>query len=201
MKTDCYNNIKGDGSVRNIILIGLNVIEKIALRSIFNHLTKAEFYTFESFPENEDDLRKGDLIVVSTSELLRHIDFFLPRRTITVVLVDRPQPESFTFKYLNTASAEQELFDHCARILESTSMRKSDRTDLSAREMDVLREISTGITNKEIADKLCISVNTVITHRKNISAKLGIRSASGLSLYAMMNGIIPPSDDINLIVK
>ena len=43
---------------------------------------------------------------------------------------------------------------------------------------------------KEIADSLNISVNTVLTHRKNISSKLGIRSVSGLSLYAMMNGII-----------
>ncbi|MDE6753269.1 MAG: helix-turn-helix transcriptional regulator, partial [Muribaculaceae bacterium] len=51
--------------------------------------------------------------------------------------------------------------------------------------------IAQGKINKEIADILCISVNTVITHRKNISSKLGIKSASGLSLYAMMNGIIP----------
>ena len=46
--------------------------------------------------------------------------------------------------------------------------------------------------NKEIADNLGISINTVLTHRKNLTAKLGIRSVSGLSFYAMMNGIIAP---------
>jgi DNA-binding CsgD family transcriptional regulator len=61
---------------------------------------------------------------------------------------------------------------------------------LSIREIDVLKEIAKGKTNKEIADTLCISVNTVITHRRNLTAKIGIRSASGLSLYAMMNGLI-----------
>ena len=53
--------------------------------------------------------------------------------------------------------------------------------------------VASGMTNKEIADKLCISINTVLSHRKNITSKLGIRSASGLSVYAMMNGYISPT--------
>ncbi len=61
---------------------------------------------------------------------------------------------------------------------------------LSPREIEVLRELAKGKTQKEIADILCISTTTVITHRKNISEKLGIRSISGLALYAAMNGII-----------
>ncbi|MBD5184180.1 MAG: response regulator transcription factor [Bacteroidales bacterium] len=62
--------------------------------------------------------------------------------------------------------------------------------ELSGREKEVLKELASGKTNKEIADRLSISVNTVITHRKNISSKLGIKSVSGLSLYALMNGVI-----------
>ena len=50
---------------------------------------------------------------------------------------------------------------------------------------------------KEIADKLNISLNTVLTHRKNITAKLGIKTVSGLTFYAIMNGIIS-GDDIEL---
>ena len=61
---------------------------------------------------------------------------------------------------------------------------------LSPREVEVLRELAKGMTQKEIAEKLCISITTVITHRKNISEKLGIRSISGLALYAAMNGIL-----------
>lgn len=61
---------------------------------------------------------------------------------------------------------------------------------LSEREKNILREVALGLTNKEIADKLFISVHTVTTHRKNITQKLGIKTASGLTIYAILNGII-----------
>ncbi|HAD02757.1 MAG TPA: LuxR family transcriptional regulator, partial [Porphyromonadaceae bacterium] len=51
--------------------------------------------------------------------------------------------------------------------------------------------------NKEIADKLNISLNTVLSHRKNITAKLGIKTVSGLIFYAIMHGIIS-AEDIDL---
>jgi len=61
----------------------------------------------------------------------------------------------------------------------------------------VLQLIVKGITNKEIADKLNISLNTVLTHRKNITGKLGIKTVSGLTYYAIMNGFIS-ADDIDI---
>lgn len=73
---------------------------------------------------------------------------------------------------------------------------RSDGNELSQREIDVLCLLAKGLTNKEIADRLFISINTVLTHRKNISAKLGIRSISGLSVYAIMNGYITDIPDI-----
>ena len=62
------------------------------------------------------------------------------------------------------------------------------------REVEVLQLIVKGGTNKEIADKLCISLNTVLTHRKNITAKLGIKTVSGLTFYAIMNGLVSGED-------
>jgi DNA-binding CsgD family transcriptional regulator len=61
---------------------------------------------------------------------------------------------------------------------------------LSERETDVLKLLVTGNANKEIADKLNISTHTVISHRKNISQKTGIKSVSGLTIYAVVNNII-----------
>lgn len=61
---------------------------------------------------------------------------------------------------------------------------------LSDREIDVLKLLVEGNANKEIADKLNISTNTVITHRKNISQKTGIKSVAGLTIYAVVNKII-----------
>lgn len=65
---------------------------------------------------------------------------------------------------------------------------------LTDREIQVLRQIASGAINKEIADRLSISFNTVLTHRKNITAKTGIKTVSGLTFYAIINGYVSPSD-------
>lgn len=61
---------------------------------------------------------------------------------------------------------------------------------LSNREKDVLKLVALGYSNKEIADQLFISIHTVISHRKNITEKLGIKSISGLTVYAIINKLI-----------
>ena len=61
---------------------------------------------------------------------------------------------------------------------------------ISDREHEVLRLVALGLTNKEISDELHISIHTVISHRKNITAKLGIKTIAGLAVYAVLNGII-----------
>lgn len=102
---------------------------------------------------------------------------------------------------------EQDLSTHCAieddilvpavRLLEKRPQRstpKSNQTEpLSDREKDVLIEVVKGLSNKEIAEALCISAHTVITHRKNISRKLNIHSPAGLTIYAIVNKLV----DIN----
>ena len=61
---------------------------------------------------------------------------------------------------------------------------------LSDRERDVVIGVVQGMTNKEIADHLCISTNTVITHRRNIARKLQIHSPAGLTIYAIVNHLV-----------
>ena len=99
---------------------------------------------------------------------------------------------------LSLFDASLQLTDEPAAIqnlvIKNTGDEKSDDTStqqpLTDRELDVLKLLVTGISNKEIADKLFISVNTVITHRKNIVQKTGIKSVSGLTIYAVVKGII-----------
>lgn len=62
--------------------------------------------------------------------------------------------------------------------------------ELSAREVEVLSLMVRGLINKEIAERLSISLTTVITHRKNIQDKTGIKSLSGLTVYAILNGYV-----------
>ena len=61
---------------------------------------------------------------------------------------------------------------------------------LSDREKDVIVSLVQGMTNKESADHLCISTNTVITHRRNIARKLQIHSPAGLTIYAIVNNLV-----------
>lgn len=70
------------------------------------------------------------------------------------------------------------------------SEEKKANVELSEREIDVLRLLLEGCSNKEVADKLHISTHTVISHRKNITAKTSIKSLAGLTIYALQNGII-----------
>ena len=67
-------------------------------------------------------------------------------------------------------------------------------TELTRREIEVLQLLTKGYANKEIADQLFVSIHTVISHRKNISEKTGIKSASGLTMYAILKKIIDVGD-------
>ena len=71
----------------------------------------------------------------------------------------------------------------------------SDGDELSAREKEILVCVAQGMLNKEIADKFSLSINTVITHRKNITRKTGIKTVAGLTVYAILNNLI----DINSV--
>lgn len=89
------------------------------------------------------------------------------------------------------------IYDSAARIfqklnnaLKERKESKSELYELSTRERDILVAVAKGKTNKEIADEFNISIYTVISHRRNISRKLGINSISGLTVYAIMNKLI-----------
>jgi len=106
------------------------------------------------------------------------------------------------------ASVEDEIFIPAIRRLEKQSkqenvtnqisnmLNKSPHSDeaLSEREKDVIVALVQGMTNKEIGDHLCISINTVITHRRNIAKKLQIHSPAGLTIYAIVNNLIDISN-------
>ena len=65
---------------------------------------------------------------------------------------------------------------------------------VSSREKEIIALVAKGLTNKEIAEKLFLSVHTVITHRRNIARKLEIHSATGLTIYAIVNKLVDLSE-------
>lgn len=92
------------------------------------------------------------------------------------------------------------LFDSLNDIQEtlekllSLNSGDSDQEPLTQREKEVICCIVRGMTNKEIADKLFLSIHTVITHRRNIARKLQIHSAPGLTIYAIVNKLVDVSE-------
>jgi regulator of cell morphogenesis and NO signaling len=68
--------------------------------------------------------------------------------------------------------------------------KRGKREELSEREKEIAKRVAKGMSNKEIAEVLFLSVHTVITHRRNISRKLGIHSSAGLTVYAIINNLI-----------
>ena len=65
---------------------------------------------------------------------------------------------------------------------------------LSAREKEIIACVVKGMTNKQTADSLCLSIHTVITHRRNIARKLQIHSPAGLTIYAIVNKLVDIAD-------
>ena len=90
-------------------------------------------------------------------------------------------------------------FPECDSEAHSSELDAQGDIVLTARERDIVRAIAQGLSNKEIADKLFLSVHTVTTHRRNISSKLNIHSPSGLTIYALMHGIITLEEGSALI--
>ena len=77
---------------------------------------------------------------------------------------------------------------------QSEATKNTDDVELSKRETDVLIAVAKGMMNKEIADQMNISIHTVISHRKNITRKTGIKSVSGLTVYALLNNLIDETE-------
>lgn len=72
-------------------------------------------------------------------------------------------------------------------------LSEQNKNELSIREQEILVCVAKGMLNKEIADKFNISIHTVITHRKNITKKTGIKTVAGLTVYALLNNLIDPN--------
>jgi DNA-binding NarL/FixJ family response regulator len=92
---------------------------------------------------------------------------------------------------------EEQIIQTISKLFEKQPFAHQTKTDddsLSEREIEVLTGIVNGLSNKEIAESLNISIHTVATHRKNITAKTGIRSQSGLTIYAISKEIISIDD-------
>ena len=187
-----------------IAIVEANTLTSLGLKTILERMIPmAVIRTFHSFGELTDDT--PDMYAhyfISAQIYVEHNAFFLPRKRKTIVLAgDSHQFQLSGIPILNIYQAEEQLVKDILKLHQHAhhdgypikDMPPTPPTtghELSAREIEVLVLITKGLINKEIADKLNIGLTTVITHRKNITEKLGIKSVSGLTIYAVMNGYV-----------
>ena len=184
-----------------IAIIERNTLTALGLQTILEELIpQAVIRVFHSFEELIDDT--PDMYAhyfVSTAIYFEHTAFFLERRPKSIVLSAGESQIPIGVPVLNTFLPQEKLIKAFMNMRdrghEMTHHRtkpqpQGDTPTLSTREIEVLVLVTKGYINKEIADKLNIGLTTVISHRKNITEKLGIKSVSGLAIYAVMNGYI-----------
>jgi len=185
-----------------MILIAIpSFVTRKGLESIFQeHCLQNKIHSLGNRDDLTDFLKHHEpsLIYVHSSLVSSIHPSYLQKNGMRMVRIIDQRPEalseeSFQTDILYLDDAEAYLIKNIKRniaLTEKNNVAENEESGLSDREKDVLREIALGKTNKEIADNLFISAHTAITHRKNITRKLGIKSVSGLTVYAILNKLI-----------
>jgi DNA-binding CsgD family transcriptional regulator len=190
-------------SAKQIIIILANTLVKEGLCAILNSYfapIQIKYYTQINDAVVSDN--ESSVYYITNSETFaQHIDYFLPRKHKMLLVVQCASHISSNASHpihsIACDSSIEEIIEQLQTLFsrESHSNQTESNKGLSSREIEVLQLVVKGFINKEIADKLSISLNTVLSHRKNVTGKLGIKTVSGLTYYAIMNGILG-SDDI-----
>ena len=199
---------KFTGGRPRIAILDPNTLAVLGLKNILQTVMPiADIVSFVSFEEfflhNPDSFFH---FFVSQIIVLEQRSYFESQRTKTIVLTISRNPNSQLsgFHSFRINVSEELLVKDLLKIVQyghsgGKNLPKFPnaltKNLLSDREIEVLSLVVQGLINKEIANKLCISLTTVISHRKNIVEKLGMKSVSALTIYAVMHGYV----DINKI--
>lgn len=189
-------------------VVDRNMLTVLGLRQILENVVPimdvCNFGSFEEFADAGPD--NFVHFFVAQSIVLGHMDFFRRNvhRTLVMTTSDDPNSQLSGFHSFCVNQTEDALIKQLLRIMQMGHDGGKNLPPmpavlqnkiLSNREIQVLSLVVRGYINKEIADELNIGLSTVITHRKNITDKLGFKSVSALTIYAVMHGYV----DINQI--
>ena len=188
-----------------VAIVDSNTLAAIGLRQVLQTvLPMMQVDVFGSFVEFEANAPENYAhYFVAMNLVLENRVFFLEHRRKTIVLTTScdPNAQMKDFHSLCINQPENQLVRSLFVLHQHGHGRNfphqmpvSKEKILSDREIEVLSLIVKGLINKEIADRLHIGLTTVITHRKNIMEKLGVKSVSALTIHAVMNGYVDIDD-------
>ncbi len=191
--------------IPRLAIVDENMLAATALRSLLEPMAAgADIAVYESFERFAAVSQRTTVhFFISSKVFFEHRDYFLPvaSRVIVMVCGEVPYFSDTAVKVLNVSVSEHELVKslllihgdgHKGRrdVAEQCCPARPGQPILTPREREVLRMAVMGFVNKEIADKYSISLTTVISHRRNIVEKLGFKSLSALTIYAVTHGIV-----------
>ncbi len=132
-----------------------------------------------------------DPLIFSTEDI-NWVKELSPKRIKLVAVYTTALPPEVIRLYDHVLS----IYDNATTVVQVLNKNLDDNGEseetkvLSQREKEVVVGIVKGLSNKEIATEMCVSVNTIMTHRRNISAKLQIHSPAGLTIYAIVSDLV-----------
>ena len=185
-----------------IAVIAPSILTALGMKSILEKIIPmAEVEVFNDVHALEESGMERYFHFFTAAPLfVRNSALFRPyRRRVILLAGGSVSPELADMRRLNILRSEEELVRDIMHMHRSVHHDAHDPAPdasaaqgpvLSAREAEVLALIARGHINKEIAQRLGIGLTTVISHRRNLMEKLGIRSVSGLTLYAVTRGYV-----------
>lgn len=187
---------------KHIAVLSTNCLQSLGIKSMMMEYFSPEsaqiFNDFNDF--NEHGHSNMDFIILDSDLFIINNEFFQTIKNKLIILVEGLNNangyQSF-YSFININLSQAEIVEQFEKVILSRVRNQltDNQEELSVREIDVLKLVAEGLINKQIADKLFISQHTVITHRKNINRKLGIKTVSGLTVYALLNGLISSDQD------
>ncbi len=142
-------------------------------------------------------LQRPDILIVNPAHLgmfsVQQIRKEAPGGEMKLVALQLSMADSASLKaydeVVSLYDSPEQIREKLVRIVRAPETDKRHEL-LSDREREVVVCVVQGMTNKQIADKLCLSTHTVVTHRRNIASKLDIHSTAGLAIYAIVNKLV-----------
>lgn len=187
-----------------VIIIEPSVVIQQGMKQMLNSLGCFDVgYCFSDYQSFSENWKKSapDILVMNPNAAGTHKPFVVQNLfteyTDTVFI-------ALLYNYMHIGTIESfdgsiEIYDKSPLVLkkiqkaiETNNFQKgfTENAELSDREKEILISVTKGLTNREIAEKHSISIHTVISHRKNITKKTGIKTVSGLTIYAISHHLI-----------
>ena len=187
--------------IPKIAIVDPNTLAAIGLKGVLQNvmpiMTVDSFGTFAELEMNHPE--EYVHFFVAMTIVLDNRDFFLNYRRRTIVLTTSVESMMDGFHCLCINVPEKQLIRSLLSLQQSAHAHGRNlplmpkvlqRKVLSDREIEVMNLIVQGFINKEIAEQLNIALSTVVTHRRNIMEKLGVKSVSALTIYAVTHGYV-----------